>query len=458
MQLRLPLGSSGDLTVVSTAANELALRCGFGEIATERLVQAAQTAAQAMLDHAGGGTVCLRALQEEVTGAAAPQVELLAVDSPLPLQHRSASASGLVAERIAALAGLGTALDFHADAAGVALRMALSPGDRPGAVTLPPVSIGLVWASADSGQGGMNVHSTARLSTLVLGMGRATESARRVAALQGFSAQLQQIDRMHGALPEADDTAIAAIHLDPSPGQLKIAGAGSIDVWLAGPDGESDLPAELPADAAADAAADLAADVPADVPGDAPASEGRRPRQVLRAMPASAPLSGPRQLARAQAAWPAGTVLLIHGGPPFLPEQWQAWLDSHPGLLDRHPAIVAAVLHRDRRMAHAGGSVAVCRRTAECRSAAPWHLLLAPAPAVQPVAASGTEEEDAAAAQPAQDLAMVDGTAAGSASAPAARARNRTPAAAGQRRGAQRAARGEPAATPHKERGSNRHA
>ncbi|MBY4899056.1 hypothetical protein [Cupriavidus sp. AU9028] len=368
MQLRLPIGSSGDLTVVSTAANDLALRCGFGEIATERLVQAAQRCAEGMLQHAGGGTIYLRALQEEVTGAAPPQVELLAVDAPPCAGAPAGDTRGAADNRLARFAGVATALDCHVDESGMALRMALSPADRPGAVTLPPVAIGVVWASAEQGHGGLNVHSTARLSTLVLGMGRAAESARRVAALQGFAAQLQQIDRMQGALPQADDTALAAIQLDPGAAQLKIAGAGSIDVWLASAsDGEQSLPA----------------------------ADERRVQPVLRTLPSSSSSlqeAQPRPLARAQAPWPAGTTLLAHGGPAFAPEQWQAWLASRPGLVERHPAIVAAVLHRDRRVLHAGGSVVVCRRSEESRPAAPPEWLLgSTAGDAAPVAAAHEE-------------------------------------------------------------------
>ena len=135
MQTRLAIDGTDDLAHAHDAATELAVRCGFGEIATERLGRAAVAAATGMLGHAGGGVLHLRPLQEEVTGAAAPQVEILAVDRPRPRdgacdssrggdgRHAGARAGG----RLAALYELVTALDRYDSPAGSVIRMTLSP-------------------------------------------------------------------------------------------------------------------------------------------------------------------------------------------------------------------------------------------------------------------------------------------------------------------------------------------
>lgn len=371
MQTRIAIDATDDLANAHDAATELAVRCGFGEIATERLGRAAVVAATGMLDHAGGGVLHLRPLQEEVTGAAAPQVEILAVDRPLSPdgpyaaggedgRHAGARAGG----RLAALYELATALDRYDSPAGSVIRMTLSPADRPGPVSLPAVAVGVVWAPADGDVApcGLNIHSARGLSTVVLGLGRGAEAARRVAALQGFSAQMQQIDRVRATLPGGGDMALAAAQIEAQAGHVRVAGAGRFCACVveAGADGADGT----------DGAATVAV------------QPLLRQREAL--VDGGAMVRGP--LAQAQAGWPPHALLVLHDDGL----SWPWTLEAYPGLLACHPAIVAAVLHRDYCRQPGHGCVLVCRRSDECTAPAPARAALPAAAATSATTAAVT--------------------------------------------------------------------
>lgn len=360
MQTRIAIDATDDLAKAHDAATELAVRCGFGEIATERLGRAAVAAATGMLDHAGGGVLHLRPLQEEVTGAAAPQVEILAVDRPGPPnapgaddgRHAGARARG----RLAALYELVTALDRYDSPAGSVIRMTVSPADRPGPVLLPAVAVGVVWAPADgdAAPGGLNIHSARGLSTVVLGLGRGAEAARRVAALQGFGAQMQQIDRVRATLPGGGDMALAAAQIEAQTGHVRVAGAGRFCACVVeGGTGGLATIAVRPL---------------------------LRQREAL--VDGGATVRGP--LAQAQAGWPPHALLILHDDGL----SWPWTLEAYPGLLACHPAIVAAVLHRDYCRQPGHGCVLVCRRSGECVAPGPARAAALPAAAPPGVAAA----------------------------------------------------------------------
>ena len=396
MQTRIAINATGDLANAHDAATELAVRCGFGEIATERLGRAAVAAATGMLDHAGGGVLHLRPLQEEVTGAAAPQVEILAVDLP-----RSARASDVsdtsdasdasdtpdgsdrpdaprggdgshgrarAAGRLAELYELVTALDRYDSPAGSVIRMTLSPADRPGPGSLPAVAVGVVWAPADgdAAPGGLNIHSARGLSTVVLGLGRGAEAARRVAALQGFGAQMQQIDRVRATLPGGGDMALAAAQIEAHAGHVRVAGAGRFCACVVEPG--------TPGADAADGATTVSV------------QPLLRHRGAL--VDGGAMVRGP--LAQAQAGWPPHALLVLHDDGL----SWPWALETYPGLLDCHPAIVAAVLHRDYCRQPGHGCVLVCRRSAECATPAPSRTALPAAAATRAAPALAAADRD----------------------------------------------------------------
>lgn len=333
MQTRILIDGPAAIIHAQQLAGALAVRCGFGEIATERLGQAAVAAAEGMLDHAGGGTLYLRPLQEEVIGAAAPQVELIALDRDTATGGRSGPAGEKVApERLTVLSTLASALDSYDSGRGCALRIALSPADRPMPMALPPVVVGVVGAcgEADGVAAGVNIQSARGLANVVMGLGRGADAARRVAALQGFGARVQQIERVRGAMPAWHGMALAAAQMEAAEGRVRVVGAGRFGACVLEP-------------AAARAA----------VRRPLCRADGQGPAQID---------GRPGPMAQAQGAWPRHSLLVLHGDDLA----WPWTLEALPGLLERHPSIVAAVLHRDFSRTPGSGCVLACRRSDEC--------------------------------------------------------------------------------------------
>lgn len=333
MQTRIPIDGPAAAARAQQLAVALAVRCGFGEIATERLGQAAVVAAEDMLSHAGGGTLYLRPLQEEVIGAAAPQVEMIALDRDTAAGGRGHPAGEPVApERLAVLSELASALDGYDSGRGCALRMTLSPADRPMPMALPPVVVGVVGAcgEADGVPAGVNIQSARGLANVVMGLGRGADAARRVAALQGFGARVQQIERVREAMPALNGMALAAAQMEAAEGRVRVVGAGRFGACVLEP----------------------------------AASRAAVRRSLCRAdAHAEARIAGqPSAVAQAQGAWPPHSLLVLHGDDLA----WPWTLEALPGLLERHPSIVAAVLHRDFSRTPGSGCVLACRRSDEC--------------------------------------------------------------------------------------------
>lgn len=336
MQLRIPIDQSSDIAPAHALAAELAVRCGFGEFAAERMAAAVSEAATHLLRMTDGGELLLRPLQEEVVGAAAPQVELLVLERCSPAPDGSQQAATTRRARVAGLRNASTTWDCHGrPGRGAVLRMTLSPADRPLPIALPAVAVGAVWPcddmAAKSGPS-LYIHSTRSLSSVVVAVGRGTEPARRVAAAQGFTAQSLQIARAKTALRDGTDTALAAAMVDADASRVRLAGAGRFDARVL-----------------------LATDPARGMPRFAP-----RPQSV-------AGESGKAVDARVDgidAAWPQDALLVLHGGGGSL----AAW-EPPRDLLSHHPAVVAAVLYRmlaQQPGLQAPPCVAVCRRSAEC--------------------------------------------------------------------------------------------
>lgn len=367
MQIRLQIDQPDDIAQAQGIAADLAVRCGFGEFAAERMAAAVSEAASHLLRMTEGGELLMRPLQEEVVGAAAPQVELLVLER-LPPAHadvgadqdrRTPTPAAAPPARRARLAGMrnaSTTWDCHGrPGRGAVFRMTLSPADRPLPIALPAVAVGAVWPcddmAAKSGPS-LYIHSTRSLSSVVVAVGRGTEPARRVASAQGFTAQSLQIARARAALPEVGDMALAAAMVDADAARVRLAGAGRVDARVL-----------------------LAGDPSLGMPRFAPKA---RPAAGEPGAGADARVDG------IDAAWPEDALLVLHGGGGSL----TGW-DPPKDLLSHHPAVVAAVLYRvlsQQRDIVGRPCVAVCRRSAECL--APAHAAPARLPATAVAVAS----------------------------------------------------------------------
>ncbi|WP_454726313.1 MULTISPECIES: ATP-binding protein [Cupriavidus] len=349
MQIRALIQESSHVAEARRMVTALAVRCGFGEVATGRLAIAVSEAATNVLKHAREGELLIRTLQEEVTGPAAPQVEVIAIDRGPGMAdlgaslHDGFSTTGTAGTGLGAMRRLATAFDIYsAPGKGTVLRMALCPSDRCAAPELPAVAVGAVCqplAGETECGDGWHASSACALSSVVLadGLGhgpdaaRAAEAACRVAAAHAFVAPAVLIGHAHAALRATRGAALAAARIEPGPGTLRFAGIGNIAACVYAPG--------------------------------APGGRGSR-RQLIShngivgyAM---------RRVAEVEAPWPADTLLVMHSDG--LATHWD--LDDYPGLHARHPAIVAAVLYRDFARGRDDVTVIACRRSSECAPAA----------------------------------------------------------------------------------------
>jgi hypothetical protein len=344
MQIRLLIDDPSDIAQAQGIAAELAVRCGFGEFAAERMAGAVSEAATHLLRMTDGGELLMRPLQEEVVGAAAPQVEVLVIEripqvAPGTDGHDGGGTVTGATTRRARLAGMrnsSTTWDCHGrPGRGAVFRLTLSPADRPLPIALPAVAVGAVWPcddiAAKTGPS-LYIHSTRSMSSVVVAVGRGTEPARRVAAAQGFTAQSLQIARARATLPDGGNMALAATVVDADAARVRLAGAGHIDARVL-----------------------MAADPSLGMPRFSPKS---RPARADAGGGTDARVDG------IDTTWPEDALLVLHGGGGSL----GAWSPPRD-LLSHHPAVVAAVVYRSLSQQAAGQPlpcVTVCRRSAEC--------------------------------------------------------------------------------------------
>jgi hypothetical protein len=344
MQIRLLIDDSSDIARAQGIAAELAVRCGFGEFAAERMAGAVCEAASHLLRMTDGGELLMRPLQEEVVGAAAPQVEVLVIErvpqeEPGMDGHGGTSTAPGTPTRRARLAGMrnsSTTWDCHGrPGRGAVFRLTLSPADRPLPIALPAVAVGAVWPCDDMAAKtgpSLYIHSTRSMSSVVVAVGRGTEPARRVASAQGFTAQSLQIARARAALPDGANMALAAAMVDADAARVRLAGAGHIDARVL-----------------------MAADSTLGMPCFSPKSRPAR---------ADAGAGTDGRVDGIDTPWPEDALLVLHGGGGSL----AAWSPPRD-LLSHHPAVVAAVVYRSLSLqaaGQAGPCVTVCRRSAEC--------------------------------------------------------------------------------------------
>lgn len=345
MQIRALIHEASHVAEARRTVTELAIRCGFGEVATGRLAIAVSEAATNILKYACDGELLIRALQEEVVGPAAPQVEVIAIDrgpgmADLGTSLRDGvSTTGTAGNGLGAMRRLATAFDIYtAPGRGTVLRMTLSPADRPGVPALPAISVGSVCLPIDGETecgDGWYVSSARSLSSLMVadGLGhgpdaaRAAEAARRVAAAHAFVAPAVMIGHAHAALRATRGAALAAARIEADPGRVRFAGIGNISASVV-------------------------------MPGTLAAAGMRRQLISHNGIVGYAM----RKVTEVEAPWPDDTLLVLHSDG--LGTHWD--LDDYPGLHARHPAIVAAVLYRDFARGRDDVTVVVCRRSSEC--------------------------------------------------------------------------------------------
>jgi hypothetical protein len=346
MQFRTFITEQSHISMVRHAAMQLAVRCGFSEAATTRLDDAVAATASCLLSQKdGSGEILIRPLREEVSGLAAPRIEILALERYAADAHHGLSMLAPVAEEFSvhALAPLDSAKkDERAHIA----RMLISPSERfkplgsgvsIGAICVPgpgEVTRCQPWQIEYLTPGGFNL-------TLLHGLGHSAEShrltvaAHRAAGSCAATAPGVIAARIRAALGThvTPNMALSVATLDTARKHLCLVGGGEISAILA------------------------------------------RPGEPLYRPPATLV----DQAKGFDIEWPEGSLLVLYAGD-FSKSFTLPDAAIH---LDVHPAVLATMLYRDYLAQDGSGTIIACR-----------HQAVAQAKAVarQAVQAAGLEE------------------------------------------------------------------
>lgn len=308
---RVPVEEATQVGQARREATVLADLCGFGELDVGRVALAATELATNMLKHGRGGLMYLSLVQ----GRHGLGVELCAIDRGpgfslaqcLPDGYSTGGTQGL---GLGAIQRQAAVLDVWSDDRGAIVLARIHAEDAPpesdlayGALRLPmrhEVACGDAWHLAYDGE--------RLVAVLIDGLGHgvpATEAANAgavAASNAGFLAPTDLIARLHAGMSGTRGGAAAVACLDVPRGVLRFAGIGNI------------------AASVCDA-------------------------QVTRGLASHPGIVGVqyRKVQAFDLHVQTGNLLVMHSDG--LQARWS--LRDYPGLVHRHPALVAAVLQRD---------------------------------------------------------------------------------------------------------------
>ncbi len=327
MQFRILIQTSDHIDDARQAAKQLAIRCGFSELATDQLDIAVARSSACLIAQTGDyGELLVRPLREEVTGLAAPRIEVIVI--PRGTNH--------TIEDLQALSTTADEFDWYLTSNGVGIaRMALSSSERFTASANPAVTLGAICAPPPTDDimrcqpwhieswlpGSMSV-------TVVHGLGYGADALQLTTevhrAANAYMRAPPGIAANHARsamnIPDDGSLALAVANIDTEAGWIRLAGMSSMVATVVTP--------------------------------------------TATQRPFSRPHASPDDIMTAELEWPDGALLILHCGN--VNPDWQ--LDDYPGLAASHPAMIAAVLYRDFATEHGDATVLACRRTSECES------------------------------------------------------------------------------------------
>lgn len=345
------------------SGTRLAGRLGFDETDTGRVALVATELATNLVRHAGGGEVHWRAIERDGQRG----LEVIAVDRgpgiadvgrSLRDGHSTAGtpgtglgAIGRLADRfeVHSLPGVGTAIvaevwerrdatarsrrpDAGAAADGLGGAADDSEAWLPDSAVLELGAIAVPRPGEDESGDAWAVQASGPRTTLLLvdGLGHGPDAAAAAAAavrtlrLSPGLGPGDLLERIHEALRQTRGAAVAAAEVDVGRATVRFAGAGNVAARVVTPDGSHGL-VSLP---------------------------GIVGHQVQR-------------IQEFRSAWPAAALLVMHSDG--LRAHWE--LARYPGLVGRHPGLVAAVLYRDHARATDDATVVVARERARTEDA-----------------------------------------------------------------------------------------
>jgi anti-sigma regulatory factor (Ser/Thr protein kinase) len=288
-------------------AQKLAEQLGFDEADAGRVALVATELASNILKHAEHGALHLRA-----TGNGG--VELLAVDRGQGFELNNClvdgySTGGTQGIGLGAISRLAQVFDVHADARGTAILARLWPRNAPAKDIRYGVSQHSLHNDPHCGDAWHLAIEPGRFSVLVadgLGHGELAEHAAKageqVFAQAAFVDATVLMNDMHIAMGGTRGGAMAVAQYDALADNLRFTGVGNIGASLIGPDKSRGLASH-------------------------PGIVGVQFRKAH-----------PFDYAQV-----AGQLLILYSDG--LQSRWS--LSDYPGLAHRHPALIAAILHRD---------------------------------------------------------------------------------------------------------------
>jgi len=302
---------------VRRAAIGLASAIGFTEADIGRVALIATEMATNIVKHAGRGQILMRPLRD---GPDALGIELLALDQGPGMSDVTRcsqdgySTAGSPGTGLGAISRLATAADIYSiPSRGTAMLAHLFVNGREGALRNAPFCVGAVrvacpgevvcgddWA-VNWGEDCASVMVADGLGHGPQAAQAATEAVRTFESSRG-SRVPEMFQRFHGALRTTRGAAISVAEIDLRAAEVRFAGVGNVAGFLAWPGGSRSM-----------------------MTNNGTVGAQFRPPQVL------------------PYAWTSGTALVLHTDGL----KSQASVDAYPGLLARHPSLVAAVLFRD---------------------------------------------------------------------------------------------------------------
>jgi anti-sigma regulatory factor (Ser/Thr protein kinase) len=321
-----------DVAGVRRVAMRLASGLSFDDVSAGNVALVVTEAAKNLLKHAGGGQVILRRL--EFSGAAG--IELLALDKgpgiadPGRCFRDGYSTAGTPGTGLGAIARLSHVHEIYSRPGQGTMLMAQvwkngarRMGTIPGRFSVGGVSVELHgevecgdgWISQECGRG-------VRI-TVADGLGHGTlaaEAARlaiRTALEQPEDAPPALLERIHGALRATRGAAVAVAEIDVQARIVRFAGIGNIGAAILP---ESD------------------------------------PMRRLVSHAGTAGLNTPK-IREFTYPWDSGSLLLMYSDG--LQTHWS--FDAYPGLVERHPSVIAGVLYRDYARGRDDATVVVAR-------------------------------------------------------------------------------------------------
>jgi anti-sigma regulatory factor (Ser/Thr protein kinase) len=323
------VSESSGIAAVRRAGNQMAAVLGLDETVAGKVALVITEAATNLFKHAGRGDILLRGL----AAGDARGVEVLAIDKGPGFDNLEQamrdgmSTAGSYGVGMGAMRRLADEFDLHADTThGSALRMAIWGPGRPtrepewvvGAVCLPLPSeeeCGDAWCCAcKDGQ---------LLLMVADGLGHGPEAAHASGAAVALVrpdntfAPAAMMQLAHGALQGTRGAAVAVACLDGDAGELRFAGIGNISVSLHGGDKARHLVSH----------------------NGIVGSNMRKVQEFTMSLTDDA-------------------MLIMHSDG--LTTRWD--LESYPGLSQRHPALIAAVLYRDHARGRDDAGIVVAQR------------------------------------------------------------------------------------------------